>query len=47
MGSLTNGIKCPECGALMIKVWDKATRQLKHYRCLGCGKKREKESKQQ
>lgn len=27
---------CAECGALMVRVLDKATGKLIHYRCLGC-----------
>lgn len=39
MSSLSRGTRCPECNAIMVRVWNRLTGQLVYYRCLGCTKK--------
>ncbi len=39
MSSLSRGTRCPECNAIMVRVWNRLTGQLVYYRCLSCTKK--------
>lgn len=39
MSNLSRGTRCPECNAIMVRVWNRLTGQLVYYRCLSCTKK--------